>query len=331
MLSCRGVGPSTARLLIESSRTLEELSILDKSTIHIPKLVMENWPSKTEWINFASKSRKIIENSINSGIRSISLWHSEYPKLLRLIPDPPLNIYIKGKLFNSDKIVACVGTRQPTKFGEVTAEKITSFLSMEGWSITSGLAFGIDTISHQTALRSSGHTTAVLAGPLDSIYPKKNKFLAETILESGGALVSEQPLGSPVGKANFIKRDRIQSGLSIATIIYQTGIKGGAMHTAKFSLMQNRLLVVPIPSGLHRLEEKSQGIIALASLTGTPLANFFNADKDLLNIIQSKFMETPPALGINNNLEYINLIRELEIKLNSINIDRRIIQPSLFD
>jgi len=329
-----GIGSSTSRVLVENASTMEELIESGPGHIKLSDRGKSQWNNEEFWDKAFDNARMTIFNSRKLGIESYSFWDNRYPALLHAIPDPPLIIYVKGSIGETHKKIACVGTREPTIFGKTVTEKVTSHFAGRGWSIVSGLAFGVDSIAHEAALNSGGHTIAVLAGPLDSIYPKKNTTLADKILESGGALISEQPLNSVVGKGNFVRRDRIQSGLSLATIIFQTGIVGGAMHTAKFTLLQERLLVVPVPTGIHANEEKSQGILLLSKCIGTELFSKIGTtdDKNFMKLISSKFKSQPAAYSIHSSSDYYSLEKHLENLLYRWDPSIRAIgQSGLFD
>lgn len=131
-------------------------------------------------------------------------------------------------------------------------QRIVEQLVNADWTIVSGLALGIDSVAHAATLGKKGRAIAVLAGGLDNVYPKENTRLAEEILASGGALVSEQPFGVPAIPRNLIQRDRLQSGLSVGTFVMQTDVKGGSMHTVRYTLQQERLLFAPVPQGAPR-------------------------------------------------------------------------------
>ena len=124
----------------------------------------------------------------------------------------------------------------------------------------SGLALGVDTLCHEAALEAGGHTVAILANGLDSVYPGQNRELAARILAAGGALLSEQPLGAPALPRNLVARDRLQSGMSAATIVMQTDLIGGTMHTVRYAVLQGRPLIAPVPQGTHADAPKSRGI-----------------------------------------------------------------------
>ena len=174
------------------------------------------------------------------GIRPIHLRSDEYPEQLAESPDAPAVIYVAGDLRPRDNnSVAIVGTRDATDYGLQMASILAHDLASVGVTIVSGLAVGIDTEAHRGALRAGGRTIAVLAGGLDSIYPRQNKGLARQIVESG-CLVSEYRLGSRSKREHFPRRNRIISGLSRGVIVIEAAKKSGATWTVKWALDQNR-------------------------------------------------------------------------------------------
>jgi len=174
----------------------------------------------------------------------------EFPSLLKEIPWPPLGIYLKGEIPENKEIkVAIVGTRKATGIGKEIAWQFAKKLSDNGIVVVSGLALGIDSASHLGSLEGNiKKTIAVLGNGIDNIYPRQNYKLAKRILENGGCIISEYPLGYPSYPTNFIARNRIISGLSTAIIIIEAPEKSGALSTARFALEQNReVFVVPGP------------------------------------------------------------------------------------
>lgn len=192
-----------------------------------------------------NKAHEILELSQQNNIQIISRESPHYPKYLLRIPDPPALLHVKGNIdaLNKD-CIAIVGTREPTEYGIAAAKKLGELFAKEGYVIVSGLAEGIDAAAHRGALDVNGITVAVLAHGLDTIYPSKNKELADAILKNNGALVSEYPWGTKANRSYFIARDRIQSGLSLGVFVVETGIKGGTMYTVEFCKKQNRVLIV---------------------------------------------------------------------------------------
>ncbi len=178
----------------------------------------------------------------------LRFWDPEYPEALKTTFDPPVLLYLKGKLLPEDAIsLAVVGTRNPSPYGAQVTEQLTRELVRTGFVIVSGLARGVDTLAHRTALKSGGRTLAVLGTGLDVLYPSENRRLAEQI-EAEGALVTEFPFGTRPDASNFPKRNRIISGLTLGTLVIEAGQKSGALITAAFALEQGReVFAVPGP------------------------------------------------------------------------------------
>ncbi|MCX6136763.1 MAG: DNA-processing protein DprA [Ignavibacteriales bacterium] len=176
----------------------------------------------------------------------VTLWDDEYPEHLRRIFDPPAILFVTGTIEKCDKYsIALVGTRRPSPYGISVTEQFTKALTELGVTIVSGLARGIDTIAHQTAVRQEGRTLAVIGSGLDKIYPPENKKLAGRI-EQNGAIISEFFMGTKPDPGNFPRRNRIISGISLGTLVIETTENGGAMITATSALDQNReLFAVP--------------------------------------------------------------------------------------
>jgi DNA processing protein len=182
-----------------------------------------------------------------AGIAVLGYFDPDYPPRLRQIPDPPPLLFIRGNLdlLAAAKLAAVVGTRKPSRAGAATTERLTTALANAGWSILSGLAAGVDTLAHQAALRAGAANVAVLAGGLDQISPPASRPLAEQILADGGALVSENPLGTPNLPANLIVRNRLQSGLAALLLITECGSRSGTMYTARYAAAQARPIFAP--------------------------------------------------------------------------------------
>jgi DNA processing protein len=193
------------------------------------------------------------------------------------------------------------------------ARRIAGLLAERGWSIISGLALGVDAIAHEAALAARGHTVAVLANGLDAVYPKKNAELADRILAAGGAWLSEQPFGTPAIARNLIQRDRLQSGMSVATIVMQTDVVGGSMHTVRYTLMQGRRLVAPVPPGAHADEPKSRGIVALTQKTGAELARAVEASGAYAQLLMREFAREAVAMALKGRDDYEEFVRMLEM------------------
>lgn len=164
-----------------------------------------------------------------------------YPSRLLEIYDPPLVLYIKGSLEAIDSVgVAVVGTRHPTPYGVGMAERLSCDLAARGLVIFSGMARGTDTAAHRGALNAHGKTVAVWGTGIDQVYPKENAKIADRILASGGAIISEFPLGTFPAPQNFPIRNRIISGISVGVLVIEAGEYSGTRVTARCALEQGR-------------------------------------------------------------------------------------------
>ncbi len=162
-------------------------------------------------------------------ISNISYKSSDFPDTLRQLEKPPESINVLGTL-PKDGLVAIVGSRRPTIYGEQMTYKIASELAQAGAVIVSGLAIGIDSIAHRAALDAGGKTVAVLACGLDQIYPAQHRGLAKEILATGGALVSEYDVGMPPLPYQFVERNRIIAALSMGIIVTEAAQKSGVVQ-----------------------------------------------------------------------------------------------------
>ena len=179
----------------------------------------------------------------------IDIKEESYPLLLREIPNPPKQIYVRGVVSDLRlPAIAIVGTRKATAAGIGIAEEVAAELASRGIIIISGLAMGIDTAAHRGALGVRGRTVAVLGNGISEIYPAQNERVAQEILDTGGAIISEYPPGEPSFKGNFIHRNRIISGLSVAVVVIEAPLRSGALATAGFAAEQGRsVFVIPGP------------------------------------------------------------------------------------
>lgn len=203
---------------------------------------------------------------------SVLLNDPHYPKLLKEIPHPPKQLFHVGSLPQPDMMaVAIVGTRKTTTQGKLIAKRLANGLASRGIVIVSGLAIGIDTAAHEGAVEAGGVTLAVLADGVNTIYPSRNTALADSILSLGGAIISEHQAPSPYYSGQFIERNRIISGLCVATIVVEAPERSGTIATARFALEQGReVFVVPGPIdhpnyiGSHKLIRDGARLITSA-------------------------------------------------------------------
>jgi DNA processing protein len=202
-----------------------------------------------------------LETLARHGVRAIAQTNVDYPELLREIYLPPIVLYVRGTLVPEDAwAVAIVGTRKATSYGFQVTEQLARGLASNKVTVISGLARGIDTAAHKTALAvSGGRTIAVLGCGLDISYPPENAKLAARVCEQG-ALLSEFPLGTQPEPTNFPIRNRVISGLSLGVVVVEAPKQSGALITTRFALEQNRQ-VFAVPG--HIYSKASAGTNAL--------------------------------------------------------------------
>jgi len=316
LIGLRGVGPATAERLAEHFPLIDEIVEANPAKLRsvVSAAVAENLREPTAIVSASEKARGVLDEADRRGIRVLSIFDADYPGALRPLADRPPILFVKGTL-PSDRGVACIGTREPSEFGEIVSDRIVETLIQADWTIVSGLAIGVDTLCHQAALRHGGRTIAVMAGGLEGIYPKQNARLADEILERNGALISEQPFGVPPSPRNLVQRDRLQSGLSVATFVMQTDIKGGSMHTVRFTLQQGRQLFAPVPYGRHADEPKSQGILAMTQLPAQRFADAVQAEGDYRRTLVEQHRDRPVAVPLASKEDYASMLELLEASL----------------
>lgn len=236
-----GLGARRLRHLLGDESKLERVFYLGKRELRSYEGLGEasalSILSFDEW----DKVDAILSKTARIGAQIITISDPLYPPLLKQIYDPPILVWVQG---NPESLsvpgVAVIGTRNATSYGKKQAARLTTELASRGLCIFSGLAFGIDATAHKAALEAGGTTVAVLGSGIDNLYPRKNAGVARDIVKSGGAVISEFPLGTNPDAGNFPVRNRIVSGLSLGVVVVESGIQGGSMITAELGLDQNR-------------------------------------------------------------------------------------------
>lgn len=201
-----------------------------------------------------------LERLKEAGVEPLARVDRRFPSRLREIDDAPPLIYVRGAWQPEDDwSVAMVGTRRATAYGRQVAGELSRDLAVNSVTVVSGLARGIDTISHTAALDAGGRTVAILAHGLDQVYPPENRALADRIVEQG-ALITDYPLGTKPRAEFFPRRNRILSGLSLGTVVVEGDYKSGAMITARLASEQNRD-VFAVPGSIYA--PQSRGPLSL--------------------------------------------------------------------
>lgn len=258
-----GIGPLRFKLLLDYFRNASsafDASEKELLEVGLSENLVKRFAEFRKTFDFESYFSKLER----LGIEILCATEEEYPKLLREIPSFPPVLYVKvGDLGSGScrmrvlgrKAVAVVGTRKVTGYGRQVTEMIVEGLVASGLVIVSGLARGVDEIAHQTTLNNNGLTIAVLGCGLDLIYPPEHKDLANKIVESNGAVVSEFPLGMAAVPGNFPARNRIISGLSLGVVVTEAAEDSGSLITASCAAEQGREVFAvpgPITSPLSR-------------------------------------------------------------------------------
>lgn len=205
-------------------------------------------------------AQRIMRRSENLGIKMVSRYEDDFPKnLLQTVnekgkQDVPILLFYKGDLSITQRpAITIIGTREPSPVGIKAGEMFGEFFASHGFNVVSGLALGCDSAGHRGAIKpTNGATTAFLAHGLDTIYPPENQSLAEDIVANGGLLMTEYAVGEHVNRNYLVNRDRLQAALGDATLVIQTGIKGGTMHAVNATLLAGKTVYavdykVPIP------------------------------------------------------------------------------------
>ncbi|ADV83883.1 DNA-processing protein DprA [Terriglobus saanensis] len=235
-------GIGQARALRAMSRLRQPSDLLRADLTQLEGLGM---PGSSAGYIADGKAKTVAEEEIErisqAGADFITYDDIAYPERLREIYDPPAVLWHRGDIrLLAYAGIAVVGTRQPSPYGAGMAQMLSRDLANRGMAIFSGMARGVDTYAHKGALEANGKTVAVWGTGIDVIYPKENKRLAEEILQGGGAIVSEYPLGTFPAPQNFPIRNRILSGMSVGVLVVEAAEHSGTRITARCALEQNR-------------------------------------------------------------------------------------------
>ena len=273
---CHGMGGRRARALCEAVGSGKEVweakaGDLSKYFALAPENVRQSFHKfRQEQQDFP---QRLAEVCGRDNIRVITIWQPEYPDILKEIYEPPAVLYIKGRLETEAVRTAMVGSRKYTSYGEAVAMEFAEKLAAAGLTVVSGGARGIDTCSHQGALRSvrkgtGGRTVAVLGCGVDVAYPRENRRLFEEIADMGGAVISEYAPGTQPLPAFFPARNRIIAGLAQGTLVVEAAQRSGSLITAELALNSGRdvyavpgSIYAPMSEGCHRLIQQGAKLV----------------------------------------------------------------------
>ena len=246
----------------------------------------------------ADRADEIVDECETMGVAIVGPGDPEFPASLTSIPDPPAILYVIGSPdVLSTRGVAVVGTRKASESGLRIARGIGRYLADVGYCVYSGLALGIDSAAHLGSLEGGGPTVAVLAHGLHTVSPASNRDLAGRIVEEGGVLVSEHPPGVPPRPPEYVRRNRLQCGLAVASVVVESGVKGGTIHHAQFARKQGRrLMVVTAGSDVARRELDGSGAKHLvAALGAVSITSTADLGRELAALDNTEHSGGPPV------------------------------------
>lgn len=257
----RGISSSKISSLLEKFDSVEDIYNAEEADfLQIPKISGKDILALSD--KSLKEAEKVFDECGEKDITILTFDSAFYPLKLKDIYDPPYVLYVKSqeKLnLNEQVCITIVGTREPTDYGAFVTEKLSKELAIEGFTIVSGMARGIDAIANRAALSVSGKTVAVLGCGVDVTYPSENIKLMEDICAKG-IVLSEFPPGFPPLKENFPQRNRILSALSVATVVTEAPLKSGALITASIAMEQNKD-VYAVPGNITRKESEGSNIL----------------------------------------------------------------------
>ena len=239
-------------------------------------------------------------------VHILTLEDPEYPSLLKSIYDPPPVIYYQGTFLDERSVpLAVVGTRKASSYGRMVTEKLCTALSERGVCIVSGMARGIDTLAHQSALKLGNPTIAVFGCGLEYTYPPESGSLRRKI-EEQGAVISEFPMSTKPDRNNFPARNRVISGLSYGTLVVEAGEKSGALITAQFALEQGRE-VFAVPGNIYSSESRgTHTLIKMgAKLTDSPEAVVEDLPEAVLELLKERKNKVLESVELNSKEEHL--------------------------
>ena len=236
-----GIGPRAAAKLLERFGSAEAVYAATRAELNQLRLPPESIDSIIAK-DLHARAEVEIQRVRKSGDDVLILDDGVYPPLLREIYDPPIVLYVKGEWSKclDQPCVAIVGSRRCSTYGQNAAMMLARDLAQRGVTVVSGFARGIDAAAHRGALEAGGRTIAVLGTGIDECYPRDHRKLGQEILDHGGAMVSQFPLGTPPVSENFPYRNRIISGLSLGVAVIEASENSGSLITARLAMEQNR-------------------------------------------------------------------------------------------
>jgi DNA processing protein len=344
-----GFGPVTIKKTLQNYGSAKNFfEQKEKELIRAPFIIKDKVISgiKDQLLKIAEDEIKFCKKN---GIEILTVNDEKFPSLLKEIYDPPHVLYVKGNtnLNNNSKKLAVVGTRKATNYGKSICKEIINELSSShnDLEIISGLALGIDTCAHKSALENQASTVAVLGHGFLYLYPAQNKKLARDIVENNSTLITEYPKNTKPDGFNFVKRNRIIAGIAEGTLIVESGIKGGALITANIASSYNRE-VMAIPgrtidihsAGCNNLIKNNKAVLIenaedIEKVLNWDLLKPKKIDKKTVSLSESEkkiveILQTEGKTNI-NTLSKLSRIDLSNLSLHLINLEMKGVVKSL--
>ena len=290
LLGVKGLGPATLSKVTAAFDTLGSVAAAGdeglKGHASAPVRAALAGPALGEALAAADRTLAYVAEM---GGGAVSCFDGTYPFRLLPLNDRPPVVFYQGDLSCLDKSVACVGTREPTRYGEAVSSRVSAMLASAGWTVVSGLARGVDRICHRAAVEAGGRTAAVLGCGFAAMPSDPARALAEEIVASGGLVLTEHHPTREADPSSLIRRNRVITGVSAATFFLQGALDGGSMHSVRYAVVQGRPVFAPMVPAAFADEPLNQ---AAACMTGMRPSEF-------LSLIEAKdsFAEAVARLG----------------------------------
>ena len=256
-----GIGPITCRRLLDKFKIPENIYKASKDDFKNIDGIGEGITNKILNNKDLDISKKIIENCYKNNIEITNRYESNFPESIKKYEDMPILLYYKGNINSTLNGVSIIGTRRCSDYGKKVAVEAAKFLVENNIPVISGMAKGIDSYAHTTAIKERGYTVAVLGCGLDICYPKEHNLLMSKIIENG-LVISEYPPVTKPSNYNFPKRNRLISAISEKILIVEAGENSGALITVKYAREQNKEILV-VPNNIYSDESKGSNKLIL--------------------------------------------------------------------
>jgi DNA processing protein len=318
LLSMKDVGPVTVSKIID--RYADFRGLLAASADDLKPLMNEKQRRRIQdepaalqtAFDYALRQADMAEEY---EVQMLSIYDEAYPARLRDDPSPPMVLFVGGNLSDFDASIAFVGTRDPSDWGRNAAKAMSGAMAEAGWRVISGLATGIDAASHMACVDAGTPTAAVIACGIDMIDPHRDRdrfaFL-ERIIEGGGLVATEQLFGTPPSENTLIRRNRIITGLSLATFFVQGKMQSGSMHSVKYALQQGRQVYVPAISTVQAEDTLNHAASNLGRLSPQDLVLLMDLQKGNLRGVLEQMDAPTVASAVNGSKDYPRILAELE-------------------